>query len=205
MPKRPNPFGDSSPLQFKTRVRKKEVDLGVCREENMRLVYDRTRDLLFSGSKQLLHPKPSSCISQMQELDAQQVNRSEIHPRPQPTLKQVQFAVEPNHGACGMDCEEMGDPNNNAFSVLMSSRSSSRVGETKRILRANSAVQSFCVCQTCNRPCQMGVSHCSFCDKLTCANCIRQCHGCQGFYCHVCSVLNYDDSSERPFCLHCVT
>ena len=39
MPKRTNPFGDSSPLQFKSRIGMKEVDLGVARRENMQSVY----------------------------------------------------------------------------------------------------------------------------------------------------------------------
>ena len=39
MPKRQNPFGDSSPLQFKAHISKKDVDLGVNAEENMENVY----------------------------------------------------------------------------------------------------------------------------------------------------------------------
>ena len=45
MPKRQNPFGDSSPLQFKTRIGKKEVDMGVCSAENMQTVYGRSLTL----------------------------------------------------------------------------------------------------------------------------------------------------------------
>lgn len=41
MPKRQNPFGDSSPLQFKTRIGKKEVDLGACADTNMQSVYGK--------------------------------------------------------------------------------------------------------------------------------------------------------------------
>lgn len=39
MPKRQNPFGDASPLQFKSHIGTKEVDMGVNREENMQRVY----------------------------------------------------------------------------------------------------------------------------------------------------------------------
>ncbi len=39
MPKRTNPFGDASPLQFKAHIGVKEVDMGVNKEENMKTVY----------------------------------------------------------------------------------------------------------------------------------------------------------------------
>ena len=37
--KRSNPFGESCPLQFKTRIGQKEIDLGVGQKENMKIVY----------------------------------------------------------------------------------------------------------------------------------------------------------------------
>ena len=43
MPKRPNPFGDCSPLQLKQHVGKKEVDMGVGRDQNMKDVYGKQR------------------------------------------------------------------------------------------------------------------------------------------------------------------
>ena len=39
MPKRLNPFGDASPLQYKSHIRTKEVDLGVNSNQNMKCVY----------------------------------------------------------------------------------------------------------------------------------------------------------------------
>jgi len=39
MPKRTNPFGENSPLQYKTHIGKKEIDLGVNMEKNMQTVY----------------------------------------------------------------------------------------------------------------------------------------------------------------------
>ena len=39
MPKRQNPFGDNSPLQFKSHITPKEVDLGVDKDRKMLLVY----------------------------------------------------------------------------------------------------------------------------------------------------------------------
>ena len=44
MPKRPNPFGDCSPLQLKQHVGKKEIDLGVARDQNMKKIYGKQRE-----------------------------------------------------------------------------------------------------------------------------------------------------------------
>ena len=41
MPKRPNPFGDSSPLQFKSHISVKEIDMGVAQEAKMQTVYGK--------------------------------------------------------------------------------------------------------------------------------------------------------------------
>ena len=41
MPKRPNPFGDIAPLQFKTHVGMKEIDMGSRQDELMKVVYGK--------------------------------------------------------------------------------------------------------------------------------------------------------------------
>ncbi|CAH1261758.1 SIVA1 [Branchiostoma lanceolatum] len=50
MPKRPNPWGDYAP-QLKTHVGQKEVNLGVCKEQNMKAVYEHTQKMLFDGAR----------------------------------------------------------------------------------------------------------------------------------------------------------
>lgn len=42
MPKRLNPFGDAAPLQYKSHIGMKEVDLGVNSSQNMKAVYGKT-------------------------------------------------------------------------------------------------------------------------------------------------------------------
>ena len=57
MPKRPNPFGDSSPLQFKSHISVKEIDMGVAQESKMQTVYgekSKFRPYLFQGHNQTL-------------------------------------------------------------------------------------------------------------------------------------------------------
>ncbi|CAH1792246.1 unnamed protein product [Owenia fusiformis] len=49
MPKRPNPFGDFSP-QVKTHVGVKEVDMGVNYDQNMKVVFEKTKNILFSAA-----------------------------------------------------------------------------------------------------------------------------------------------------------
>ena len=43
MSKRPNPFGDCSPLQLKQHVGTKDVDMGVARDQNMKEIYGKQR------------------------------------------------------------------------------------------------------------------------------------------------------------------
>ncbi|XP_078672463.1 apoptosis regulatory protein Siva-like [Branchiostoma floridae x Branchiostoma belcheri] len=50
MPKRPNPWGDYAP-QLKTHVGQKEVNLGVCKDQNMKAVYEHTQKMLFEGAR----------------------------------------------------------------------------------------------------------------------------------------------------------
>ena len=53
MPKRPNPFGDASPLQIKTHIGPKEIDMGVNQEKNMSVVYGKFKLTPQSSAKPL--------------------------------------------------------------------------------------------------------------------------------------------------------
>nr|XP_054758756.1 uncharacterized protein LOC129264832 [Lytechinus pictus] len=54
MPKRPNPFsGDFCPFQLKTFVTQRQVNMGVNKEANMKVVYDRTLQLLRDGQRSM--------------------------------------------------------------------------------------------------------------------------------------------------------
>mmetsp|Transcript_6148 Transcript_6148/g.9439 ORF Transcript_6148/g.9439 Transcript_6148/m.9439 type:complete len:219 (-) Transcript_6148:64-720(-) len=46
-------------------------------------------------------------------------------------------------------------------------------------------------------------SGCSFCDRLSCQLCTRQCDVCQNDFCTLCSVVDYHSTHERNFCLDC--
>ena len=49
MPKRPNPFGDGSPLQLKSHIGKKEVDMGVNKDQHMQNVYGKKQSIEFES------------------------------------------------------------------------------------------------------------------------------------------------------------
>ncbi|XP_042302948.1 apoptosis regulatory protein Siva isoform X2 [Sceloporus undulatus] len=59
MPKRSCPFGDSAPLQLKTRVRLRELSQGVLGEQYRREIFEKTKQLLFRGAQTYME---NSCI-----------------------------------------------------------------------------------------------------------------------------------------------
>lgn len=233
MPKRPNPFGDCSPLQFKTHISAKEVNLGVGQEQNMRAVYDRTKDLLYQGSKQSLSPckyepmtdltevesrtsLPAQALTGQLRIDSDGYLCGATEPKPQVAAGGFSFQMQvPSLGGAGpmdMDTGDAAMLNNN--NVMMpypppsgqmtldpSGRLSHKAGVTQNTLTAGS---SGCrICQSCNRPCSLRPRVCSFCEKITCSNCLQQCHNCEGLFCHMCSTINYDDCVDKIFCLQC--
>ncbi len=53
-------------------------------------------------------------------------------------------------------------------------------------------------CSTCNI--NESILTCSFCERHFCINCSRQCDSCYETFC---SVVNYDEKTDRSFCLTC--
>ncbi|PBC32109.1 apoptosis regulatory protein Siva-like [Apis cerana] len=71
MPKRPCPFEDNLLPQLKVHVCQKQVDNGVCQEERMKNVYEKTMDLLKEGVKTL-----SQRLNTFTELDPINISSS---------------------------------------------------------------------------------------------------------------------------------
>ncbi|XP_052768426.1 apoptosis regulatory protein Siva-like isoform X2 [Mya arenaria] len=176
MPKRRNPFGECSPLQLKQHVAQKEVDLGVAKDQNMKSVYERTRDLLFSGSKRSFEvPKDANCNDIYVRDDIAMDDQMEECPR--------QLHITPSGQLANMASE---NKPTNAFDALMNARRATGVSS----------------CQCCKGQ-AASQSRCGFCDKSICYDCVRPCMSCQGNFCQLCSVMNYEEITERSFCLHC--
>jgi hypothetical protein len=47
------------------------------------------------------------------------------------------------------------------------------------------------------------LSSCHFCEKTFCTDHLHTCVQCQGIFCRGCSLINYDATWERVFCLSC--
>ncbi|XP_052273946.1 apoptosis regulatory protein Siva-like isoform X2 [Dreissena polymorpha] len=176
MPKRRNPFGDSSPLQLKQHVGKKEVDMGIAKHQNMKSVYERTKELLFSGSKRSFDiPKDanSNDIYLPEDVcmeDEMQVCDRQMHITPSGQLS--------NPEACSRST--------NAFQAMMNARKAS----------------SWSGCHCCKGQ-AASQDRCGFCDKSVCYDCVRLCSSCRGNFCQLCSVMSYEDIAETALCLQC--
>ncbi|XP_014670691.1 PREDICTED: uncharacterized protein LOC106811540 isoform X2 [Priapulus caudatus] len=46
-------------------------------------------------------------------------------------------------------------------------------------------------------------SICGFCESKMCLPCSLTCSRCSGLFCNFCSVVNYETSEDRIFCLNC--
>ncbi len=58
------------------------------------------------------------------------------------------------------------------------------------------------LCSTCNI--NESILACSFCERYFCINCTRQCDSCYETFCEpLCSVVNYEEKTDRSFCLSC--
>ncbi|ESP01654.1 hypothetical protein LOTGIDRAFT_205137 [Lottia gigantea] len=190
MPKRSNPFGDSSPLQFKTHVGKKEVDMGVSRDENMKEVYEKTKEMLFKGAqKQYEIDANANQIGWQMDVDAD----LGVEPLPGQMCfdKNGQLTIAPT-----LSQQNSTDSMMPAVSVpskfQFSDSSSTNVP-------ANA-------CCHCRKPFsqQTFSTRCYFCDKRLCFPCTRNCDKCNEKFCQMCSLLNYDEAFERAFCFNCI-
>ncbi|KAK6182361.1 hypothetical protein SNE40_010069 [Patella caerulea] len=189
MPKRTNPFGDSSPLQFKTHVGTKEIDMGVCQQQNMKQVYEKTKDLLFKGAQ-----KQESVYN----IDA---NSNHIL-EPQPLLMTTDLPA-------GQMCFDKDGQLTTASTVnqcrSIDSMCLSIENQSNQFqFGKQKPAQDPNACFSCRKPVipQLKI-RCHFCDKIVCSTCSRNCDDCTHTYCQMCSVLNYDEAMERAFCFNC--
>ncbi|XP_060559850.1 apoptosis regulatory protein Siva-like isoform X2 [Ruditapes philippinarum] len=182
MPKRRNPFGECSPLQLKQHVGVKEIDCGIAQQHNMKSVYDRTRELLFSGSKRSFDiPRDA--------------NGNEIFPTVIAPVEDINMEDEVSHdkqmlisNTGQLTAPEQDTKPTNAFQALMMARKASIVSG----------------CQCCKGQ-AASQDRCGFCEKSICNDCVRSCTACDGHFCQLCSVMSYDDVVERSYCLQCAS
>lgn len=56
-------------------------------------------------------------------------------------------------------------------------------------------------CYTCTN--KAASKACTHCTRYFCSPCARVCDGCCEVFCTLCSVLNYEQATDRAFCLSC--
>jgi hypothetical protein len=49
------------------------------------------------------------------------------------------------------------------------------------------------------------IVNCIDCNQKICQNCLRPCFYCQNYYCHYCTILNYEDTQVKAICLNCLS
>ncbi|CAM9823748.1 apoptosis regulatory protein Siva [Lampetra fluviatilis] len=178
MPKRPNPFGDCAPLQWKTHVSQKQLNEGAQSRQRMQAVYERTKSLLFAGAQAASTDPPLASAGGVP-----------ASPR--------------EKGHCGPPDESgatMPRPGDAA------TRGQMYLGSRGQLLLKPPVdaqqTSTHLVCSTCTRT--DGVhGRCSRCDRRVCRNCSQLCIGCASTFCTVCSAVDYNNHCDAVFCFDC--
>ncbi|XP_062614517.1 apoptosis regulatory protein Siva-like [Saccostrea cucullata] len=188
MPKRRNPFGEGSPLQLKSHIGNKELNAGVSGEQNLKAVYERTKNMLFNGVQTLYHSDTvtadANCnlpfITNYNTMDAtsQVPGQLVIDHEGQLTVPSALNRAQN---------EDMETSQPTAFGLNNSSGTFDFSKGKKPVERRRLPSDE----------------RCNFCEKALSNEQSLQCCNCQRNFCQLCSVLNYDESFERVFCLGC--
>lgn len=91
MVKRACPFADDMNPQVKIHVRQKEIAAGVMSDQHMKLVFDKTKDLLFLGAKKSLTTPPAESV-----LGSPKVNNTSLSTNSSQgsSMKQMQLTLQ---------------------------------------------------------------------------------------------------------------
>ncbi|PIK44663.1 hypothetical protein BSL78_18457 [Apostichopus japonicus] len=181
MTKRQNPF-DNNFCQLKTHVGEKEVNMGVDFRQRMKTVYERTMAMLFEGQRHMINPATHSSSTRDTAPSPIKPNNSPVQAADLPDWAQSQYTLD-HHGNLSTQHPNISIPGSS--------------GQPRPPPPAR--------CSSCKFNSASAYGACSFCDQQICSQCCRECLSCQGVFCSLCSVINYDESFERCFCLSCPT
>ncbi|KAK3907880.1 Apoptosis regulatory protein Siva [Frankliniella fusca] len=178
MVKRSCPFSDDMNPQAKIHVGLKEIATGVMSDHHMKLVFDKTKDLLFLGAKKsLTTPLAESTINNFQVENELTTSSSQGSSMRQMRLTlQGQLSSFSNSQACTLPIIS------GRFTVVPLQK---KVPCTKCLVWNPSDMQS-----------------CSFCDKSLCSLCCQTCSKCRDLFCTSCSFDVYD-ISDGHICRNC--
>ncbi|KAJ8308037.1 hypothetical protein KUTeg_012911 [Tegillarca granosa] len=177
MPKRRNPFGEYSPMQLKTHVGTKEFNMSSCGEQNLKDVYERTRQLLFNAAQ-----KNNAMVTDMNDNHV-------ITPMDSPP----QIYLTPPQPESGQLTLDSGGHLSGPVAMESTMSDAAVASKTSKEKSLN--------CTFCKKT--SAKVKCNFCEKLSCRNCVQLCSACNGEFCQLCSTINYDEAMERIFCLNC--
>ncbi|XP_048341626.1 apoptosis regulatory protein Siva isoform X2 [Sphaerodactylus townsendi] len=175
MPKRSCPFGDSAPLQLKTRVRMRELSQGVMGERYRREIFEKTKQLLFRGAQACMDSKWDGTVAEaclIAQCPAPLASRPESY-------SQNSCSGQMLIGQDG----KLRQP---------------RPRETATAARVSKP------CSSCVRTVDAKEA-CTQCDRPICENCSRLCSCCNAVACSLCSLIESDDVDERILCSGCST
>lgn len=181
MPKRPNPFsGEFCPFQLKTFVTQRVVNMGVNKEANMKVVYDRTLQLLRDGQRTMA----------AQDHQGQEVQMAE------------DFLAQ-NNNELKTDTASPSPPSCHNDQFRFSSSGQLVYSNSPLKKPANQQDCSKVMCAVCRNP-GMPVHYvCAYCEKNLCYGCRKICVNCESGFCTSCSTINYDERCDRVFCMNC--
>ncbi|XP_077179964.1 apoptosis regulatory protein Siva [Paroedura picta] len=175
MPKRSCPFGDSAPLQLKTRVRLRELSQGVMGERYRREIFEKTKQLLFRGAQAYMDNK----------WDGSTAEACRIAPYP--------AALADRPEACSQySCHGQ---------MLIGQDGKLRQPRPRETATAGGISKP---CSSCVRTADVKET-CTQCDRPICKNCSKLCSCCNAVACSSCSVIESDDVGEQILCSGCST
>ncbi|XP_062974230.1 apoptosis regulatory protein Siva [Elgaria multicarinata webbii] len=176
MPKRSCPFGDSAPVQLKTRVRLRELSQGVMGERYRREIFEKTKQLLFRGAQAYMDSTCNMCSENT-------AGACLIAQYPEPLADRPEDCSR--HRCNG----QMLIGQDGKLRQPCARETALPVGVSK-------------ACSSCIRTVDVK-EVCTQCDRYICQNCNKLCSCCNAVACSLCSVIESDDVGERILCNGC--
>ncbi|TFK15859.1 A-kinase anchor protein 5 [Platysternon megacephalum] len=174
MPKRSCPFGDTAPLQLKTRVGLRELSRGALGEKYRRELFEKTKELLFRGAQAYMDSMWKGNTA----------GTCTVADCPEP-LKDAQETCTRHSWNGQMLIGQDGK-------LLRHSQATEKtppVGVSK-------------ACSSCIRAVDIKEA-CTQCDRFVCQNCSKLCKCCNAVACSLCSIIDYSDTGEQVLCNGC--
>ncbi|XP_061468295.1 apoptosis regulatory protein Siva isoform X2 [Rhineura floridana] len=167
MPKRSCPFGDSSPVQLKTRVRLRELSQGVMGERYRHEIFEKTKQLLFRGAQAYMDniwngSTGGACLTAQ-------------YPEP--------LADRPE------DCSR-----HSCSGQMLIGQDGKLLQPCAR--ERDLPVEVSKACSSCVRTVDVKEA-CTQCDRYICQNCSKLCSCCNVVACSLCSVTDLICSASR--------